>query len=239
MNASQPAEAERARRAEALVPGFSRRACTGVRPYEWPHRFSLTAMMTPTMFNYGPFPTEVFYDWERSRSLLTRMRDPKAPQVAGTLDSLLVADHDGYDIRRPPGGAPACSQPYPGVVRPDWMTHSKCQCRGMVSNAAAFGSREPLQFLSCPIAHDSTFWAIYRSNGQPLTLRSTALNPGGLTLGDYYAWRPGASFPADLMRVPEFCSGTAALFARPNFFERATARGGFAERCAGCHMVGN
>jgi len=29
------------------------------------------------------------------------------------------------------------------------------------------------------------------------------------------------------------------MFARPNFFERANARGQMQQRCSGCHLVGN
>jgi hypothetical protein len=237
-SANDISEAERVRRVDGLIPGFSRRACAGMHPYQWPRRFHLTAIMTPTTFNYGPYPTEAFYDWEGSKTLLTRMRDPGNPQSGESIDALLVADHDGYDIRRPAGVAPSCRQPYPGVVRPDWMTNSKCVCRGVLANNAALGSKDTVQVLSCPIEHESTFWAIYRTNGEPLTLRSTAFNPEGLTLADYYRWRPNAAFPPDLLRVPEQCASTG-LFTRPNILERALARGGFAQRCSGCHLVGN
>jgi hypothetical protein len=237
--ASDIAEAERTRRVETLIPGLSKRACVGMRPYDWPRRFNLTAIMTPTAFNHGPYPADVYFDWDAGKTLLTRMHDLANPRSGETVEALLVADHDGYDIRRPANGAPSCSQPYPGVVRPDWMRHAKCQCRGVVTNNAAFGTKDTLQLLSCPLDHDSTFWAIYRNNGAPFTLRSTALNPGGLTLADYYHWRPGATVAPERLRVPEQCTGAAAMFTRPNFFERAGARGGFAERCSGCHLVGN
>jgi hypothetical protein len=72
-----------------------------------------------------------------------------------------------------------------------------------------------------------------------VTFRSTALNQEGLTLADYHQWRPGATVSPELLRVPEQCTGTAAMFARPNFFERAGLRGEMARRCSGCHLVGN
>jgi len=72
-----------------------------------------------------------------------------------------------------------------------------------------------------------------------VTFRSTAVNPGGLTLADYHQWRPGAPVPANVLKVPEQCTGTAAMFARPNFFDRANARGQMRQRCSGCHLVGN
>lgn len=239
MTASQLSDDERARRIQTMMPGFSRRACTGMQPYDWPKRFHMTAIMTPTTFGYGPYPSEIFYDWEGTKSMLTRMRNPAAPQSPESIDALLVNDSDGYDIRRPAGVASACSQPYPGVIRPDWMRHDKCQCRGVITNNATFGAKDTVQILSCPIEHESTFWAIYRTNGAPVTFRSTAVNPGGLTLADYHHWRPGAAFPADVLKVPEQCTGTAAMFARPNFFERANTRGQMAQRCSGCHLVGN
>jgi hypothetical protein len=153
MAAGQISDDERTRRTQALIPGFSRRACAGMRPYEWPRRFSMTAIMTPTTFAYGPFPSEIFYDWDGGKTMLTRMRDPDNPQSPTTVDALLVGDNDGYDIRRSAGGAPSCRQPYPGVIRPDWMIHDKCQCRGVIANNAMFGAKDTVQILSCPIEH--------------------------------------------------------------------------------------
>jgi hypothetical protein len=232
------ADSERTRRVETLLPGLGYRACSSVRAQAWPRRFSLTAVMTPTTFAYGPFSAEVFYDWEGARTLLTRLRDPDNPRSPASIDALLVGE-EGFDIRRHASGELTCrAGVYPGTIRQDWMIHDKCQCRGVIANNANFGARDTVQILSCPIEHASTFWAIYKSNGQPVTFRSTALNQEGLTLADYYHWRPEAPLPPEVLTVPAQCRAEPPLFSRPNAFERAGLQRDFAARCSGCHVVG-
>ncbi len=85
-------------RTTSLVSGLDRAACLGVKPPRWPARFGMTAMMISTDFENGPYPAEVFYDWQGANAQLTRLHNPDDPSSRATLDGLLTGGA-GYHVR--------------------------------------------------------------------------------------------------------------------------------------------
>src|SRR5260370_17870315 len=79
-------------RTTSLVSGLDRAACLGVKPPRWPARFGMTAMMISTDFENGPYPAEVFYDWQGANAQLTRLHNPDDPSSRATLVGLLTVD---------------------------------------------------------------------------------------------------------------------------------------------------
>ena len=214
-------------RAARLIPGLDRRACSSVKPPRWPARFEMTAMMISTDFQQGPYPAEIFYDWQGANAQLTRLHDPQHPASRATLDALLTGGA-GYHIARDESGVSACDRAYPGIIRPDWMTYDQCQCRGILKNNPAFDRNDTIQIYSCPVKPSGIFWAWYSTTGRPIAFRSTAVNPSGLTLADYYHWTPRTDLPLRILDRPSECKNS--------LFEPSSAAG-FGASCAGCHVT--
>jgi hypothetical protein len=226
---NEVAEAERETRIKTLVPGLSAQACAGITPHQWPHRFSMTAMMIPMTFEFGPYPAEIFYDWDDAKAQLTRMRDPGASNSAVSADALLKPGI-GFDVRRHEDGRQTCQRYYPGMIRPDWMVHDQCACRAEIKGNRAFGSSQAVQIFSCPSNPSGRFWAWYAASGQPLAFQSTALNPNGLTLADYYGMQPGRKAAPGALDVPPACTAPDV----PVLAEIDLAN---ADNCSGCHFA--
>ena len=221
-------DVEGSARAATLVAGLDRQACSSAEPPRWPSRFEMTAIMIPTNFPNGPYPAEIFYDWSRANAQLTRLHDPGNPSSRATLDGLLKGTA-GYHIARDESGAAVCERAYPGLIRPDWMTHDECQCRAVVKNNPAFDRNDAIQILSCPVKPSGVFWAWYGIAGRPITFRSTAVIPSGLTLADYYHFTSKTAFPTEVLNPPAECEKSAPL--EPNL------AAGFRSDCAGCHVT--
>jgi hypothetical protein len=225
---SKDSDAEGPTRATSLVSGLDRAACLSVKPPRWPVRFEMTALMISTNFQQGPYPAEVFYDWQGANAQLTRLHDPENPSSRAALDGLLKGGA-GYHIARDETGAAVCERAYPGIIRPDWMTNDNCKCRGVVKNNPAFDRNDAIQIFSCPVKPAGVFWAWYSATGRPITFRSTAVIPSGLTLADYYRWTSKADFPAEVFDRPAECSNSSI------FGSSSTAD--FTSACSGCHVT--
>jgi hypothetical protein len=214
-------------RAASLVSGLDRGACMSVKPPRWPARFEMTAMMISTNFQNGPYPAEIFYDWNGANAQLTRLHDPENPSSRATLDGLLVGGA-GYHITRDQSGAHVCERAYPGIIRPDWMTTDKCQCRAIVKNNPALERNDTIQIFSCPVQPEGVFWAWYSTTGRPITFRSTALIRSGLTLADYYRWTSKTAFPTGILEIPSQCNRNS--LSKPS-------EASFTSNCSGCHVT--
>ncbi len=224
---AQPAgRAEAANDPAKLIAGLDTRACTGLQPPHWPARFRMTAIMLSTDFGLGPYPTEVYYDWD-NKAQLTRLHDPENPASPATLDGLL-SEGSGYHIVRDGSAVASCERAYPGIVRRDWMTHDQCRCRGVVRNNPAFARNETVAIFSCPVEPSGVFWAAYGANGRPISFRSTAVTPAGLTFADYYRWKV-KDLPRGVLDIPAACERAPPL-------ERAMVSS-FAAQCGGCHTA--
>ena len=185
--------------------------------------------MIPMKFAYGPYPAEVFYDWAGSNAQLTRLHDPAQPSSRSAIDGLLKGGV-GYDIRRYDTGRLTCRLAYPGIIRPDWMAHDKCQCRGMIQNNAAFGAREAIEIRSCPTDPSSTFWAWYSKSGRPIAFQSTAPNTEGLIFADYYLMTQGKEIATSYLDVPHEC-------AAPDAQDSIAFARSIGAQCSGCHAA--
>jgi hypothetical protein len=109
------------------------------------------------------------------------------------------------------------------------MTSDKCQCRAVVKKNPVFDRNDAIQIFSCPVKPSGVFWAWYGITGRPVTFRSTAVIPFGLTLADYYHWSSKTAFPTEVLDLPAECKKSAPL-------ERNLAAG-FRSDCAGCHVA--
>ena len=220
-------DAEGPARAASLISGLDRGACLRVKPPRWPARFEMTAMMISTNFQNGPYLAEVFYDWQGAHAMLTRLHNPQTPSSKATLDGLLTGDV-GYHVTRDESGAAACERAYPGLIRPDWMTSDRCQCRGVIKNNPALDRKETIEIYSCPVKPSGVFWSWYNTVGRPITFRSTAVIPAGLTLADYYRWTSKSGFPTEILDLPSTCNKNP-LFGSSSAADFTS--------CAGCHKV--
>jgi len=230
--AEEAAEAERRERIKVLIPGLSQDACAATIPARWPDRVQMTALMTPTQFGLGPFPTEIFYDWERSNAMLTRLHDPDNPAMA--VDVLLKGPL-GYDIKPGRLAAPTCQQNYPGIVKPDWLSGASCACRGVIANNPQLDPDDTIDIESCGADPTHALWAWYRKSGAPVAFLATLQTPGGLDLADYYSWSPGAESGTATFAVPLACMAPNRVDRLPPP-DRARLTRLFATRCAACHV---
>jgi len=231
--AEQAAEGERRERIQALIPGLSQDACAATVPPRWPGRVQMTALMTPTKFGLGPFPTEVFYDWDRNNAMLTRLHDPDNPAMA--VDVLLKGPL-GYDIKPGHLSAPTCQQDYPGIVRPDWLSGTTCACRGVIANNPQLDPDDTINIESCSADPMHALWAWNKKSGAPVAFLSTLQTPGGLDLADYYSWSPGAESGTATFAVPPACIVPNQVDRLPPP-DRARLTRLFGTRCAACHVV--
>jgi len=211
-----------------LIPELDRQACTRTRPVRWPRRFASSAAMITAGFGAGPFPTEIFYDWQGAKAQLARLHIPDNPSSKATLDVILNS-RAGYHILRDESGAATCRQSYPAVIRPDWMKNDHCQCRGIIKRSARFDRNTAISIFSCPV-RSGAFWAWYGADGRPIMFRSTAVRSSGLALADYYHWAPGADIADGALDLPRECKqGVSSSPARRAFRD-------FGPGCGGCHL---
>jgi hypothetical protein len=225
-------EAERKQRIRTLIPGLSQDACASTAPAHWPDRMQMTAIVTPTPFGAGPFPAEIFYDWDRLNAMLTRVHDAIDPAIAA--DALLKGP-TGYDIKPINPAAPTCQPDYPGVVKPDWLSGQTCTCRGVIANNPQLSPGDTVAIRSCTADASHAFWAWYKTSGAPVVFLSTLQTPRGINLADYYGWSPGADSASDLLQVPAACTSADRGDHLPPP-DRARLTTLFATRCAACHV---
>jgi hypothetical protein len=227
------ANAERTSRIQQLIPGLSHEACADVAPIHWPRRLAMTAIMVPTPFTSGPFPTEVFYDWDGAHAMLTRMHHPDDPSV--TYEGLLAGER-GYNMQAGTSGALTCRQEYPGIVKPDWLA-TQCTCRGVIKNNSQLSPGGAVEIRSCPVVYAShSFWAWYAVGGRPLMSLATVQSPGGLILADYADWAPGGEIAPGTLDVPSMCTAPDNPARLPTPL-RLRFEIAFAARCSACHMT--
>jgi hypothetical protein len=233
------AEAERVGRIRSLIPGFSQQACARMPPVQWPEQFVMTAIISPIRFNeVGPFPGILFYDWTGAEAQVARLFLPRErPPVLALLP--LLQKGIGYHVQQTRSGEIACSPRYPGMVRPNWMTANKCQCRGVLDGKSALGPSETTQILSCPIPGQGgrVMWNWYTAQGRPLLFAEAGAKGDGLMLADYGAWLPGQKIPAAEFSLPPQCIGPDNKVLAPpgGHADRFTREAGAS--CANCHTI--
>jgi hypothetical protein len=237
--ANKAAEAERPARLQALLPGLSRHACSRMTSPRWPEQFIMTAIITPVRFDeVGPFPTVLFYDWTGAEAQVARLFLPRArPPVLALLPVLQKGI--GYHVQQTPSGSIACTPRYPGMVRPDWMTANKCECRGVLDGAPALGVDEPVQILSCAIPgrEGRVMWNWYTAKGRPMLFAEAGAQSDGLMLADYFHWLPGQKAPASEFSLPPQCLGPDNKVLAPpgGHVDRFTREAGAS--CSNCHTI--
>ncbi|MEX2128220.1 MAG: hypothetical protein WD871_08255 [Xanthobacteraceae bacterium] len=233
------AEAERAERIQALVPGFSRQACSRMTPVQWPEQFVMTAIITPIRFNeVGPFPSILFYDWTGAEAQVARLFLPRErPPVLALLPVLQKGI--GYHVQQTPSGGIACTPKYPGMVRPNWMGANKCQCRGVLDGNSALSPNEATQILACQIPEQQgrVMWNWYTALGRPVLFAEAGAQGDGLMLADYFHWLPGQKVPASEFNLPAQCLGPDNRVLAPSggHADRFTKEAG--ANCSNCHTI--
>lgn len=226
-HADPAAEAERPARIQSLVPGISREDCGTVREARWPRQFAMTAIMLASPFEEGPFPGEVFYDWDDANTQRTRLYDPHRPAAVAASDAFLKGDV-GYDVRRDESGDLSCKAIYPGIVKPDWMHGNNCGCKAVIRNNPALAPRAGVEIRACSLEPSRAFWIWQTIGGPPITFRSTIANPGGLILADYYDWMPDRRITPETLEIPKACMKPAGSPGPSRIL---------AKRCSGCHAA--
>jgi hypothetical protein len=201
---NEAAETERLSRIETLIPGLSYQACADATPARWPARYGMTVMMTPQNYRYGPHPTELLYDWDGAQAHRTRMYLPYKPGSLPVLDGVLRPGI-GYEIRRNESGATVCRPIYPGVIKPDWMSGSYCQCKGVIKNHPILSPNAVTEIRACVINLPQIFWAWYTSGGRPVTFMEPSPQGNGLAIADYYRAVPGHVIPPGTFDLPAQC----------------------------------
>ncbi len=201
---NKAAEAERATRIKALIPGFSHDACAGFKPVPWPDQFSMTAILTPQRFGQAPFSAIIYYDWPRSEAQVAGMYQGAPPQLTGVV---MMKKGVGFWLGRQPDKGLACTADFPGMVRPTWKSAAFCECRGVLDHNPAIDPSGVIQILACPIKWqvNHVMWSWYRPDGAPLVFMEAAASAGGVMLADYERWLPGEVPPATFFDVPKQC----------------------------------
>jgi len=200
-------ETERAERIQALVPGLSRKACSGVSPPRWPNQYVMTGILSPIPFKWTPLPTMLYYDWERAGTLFAYMHEARTVPPALEMVSVLTKGV-GYGIERLPNGNFVCSAKSPGVVRPDWMAVAGCECKGVIDHNPEFSPDEVSQIRACPVKGEGLHvnWSWYTTEGRPILFAEPDAIGLGLNIADYYRWSPGERMPPEAFELPQLCT---------------------------------
>ena len=200
-------EAERASRIQALIPGFSRQACSSVKPARWPDQFVMTGVLSPIPFKWMPLPSMLYYDWADAGGLHAWMYETRTEPPKLELVSMLTRGV-GYSLERLPSGTFACTAKSPGMVRPDWMAVAGCECKGVIDHNPEFGPNEVSQIRACPVKGQGprVNWSWYTTEGRPILFTEPGAIGGGLNIADYLAWQPGATMPRSAFELPRLCT---------------------------------
>ncbi len=198
---------ERASRIQALIPGLSLQACSGLKPARWPNQYVMTAILSPIPVKYTPLPTMLYYDWEHAGSLYAYLYEART--LPPTVEMVSVLNKGiGYGVEKLPNGVFACAAKSPGVVRPDWMIVAGCECKGVIDHNPAFGPGEVSQIRACPVKGEGLHvnWTWYTVEGRPILFAEPDAIGMGLNIADYYRWLPGESMPQQAFELPQECT---------------------------------
>lgn len=199
-------------RVQEWIPGLSECSSTGDLPPPWPSRVQATAFMTAVSFPPNPFPTRIYYDWERQAQNTTLFYYPPAPQEYAQV-ALLTGDTGYIRVEDEHGGISMCKQSLPGPQVPDWKAVDGCECRAEIAPGTPLNpGSEPTKILWCPtdLSAEQVFWTWYSDSGTPIVFMQSNSSPTagtGLSLADYYRWEPGSVAPAGTFDVPVACEG--------------------------------
>jgi len=227
-------EAARAEHIQALIPGLSHKACSGVKAPVWPHHFIMTGILTPVQFKWTPLPSMLFYDWDKTATLFAYMHEARATPPAVEIVSVLK-NVVGYSVERLPNGRYACAAKGPGVVRPDWMRVAGCECKAVLDHNPQFGPDEISAIRACPIKNQGLYpmWSWYTTKGRPILFTEPRATSTGLHIADYHRWLPGAKMPAQAFQLPQLCT-RAHEAGLPPVGSGLSAAG--AVSCRACHV---
>ena len=206
-SAGAAAEAERAKRVETLIPGFTRKACATMAKPRWPDQFVVSGILLPIPMQYTPLPSVIFYDFTGAGTQVAMMHEARTQPPALELVSVL-ARGIGYGLEKMPNGQFACFANSPGVVRPDWISVAGCECKGVLDKHPELSPGDVTQILACPVkdAGLRVNWAWYTADSRPVLFMQPDAIGGGLSVADYHRWRPGMKMPADTFELPQECS---------------------------------
>ncbi len=229
--------AERAKRAQALIPGLSRKTCPAMsNPPHWPNQFVMTAILTPIQFRFTPLPTMLYYDWEGAGTLVGVMNESRTLPPRLELQSIQTRGV-GYGIERLPNGVFACKAATPGVVRPNWMSAAQCECSGVIDHNADFGANEVSVIRACPVKGEGLHvnWSWYTTEGRPILFTEPEAIGMGLNLADYHRWLPGVAMSPEAFALPAICTAKATEFGLPPVGEGLPPDK--TENCSDCHTT--
>ncbi|MFN3659218.1 MAG: hypothetical protein ACK4UO_18380 [Pseudolabrys sp.] len=229
------AEAERAQRIQALIPGLSQKACAGVKPPIWPHHFVMTGILTPVQFKWTPLPSMIYYDWEQARTLFAYMYRARALPPAVEIVSVLQGPV-GYSVEQLPNGIFACGAKGPGVVRPNWIGNSDCACKAVIDRNPDLSPDEVSEIRACPVKHQGLYpmWTWYSTAGRPILFTEPRAVSTGLHIADYHRWLPGERMPPGSFALPRQCT-QAREAGLPAVGSGIGAKAG--DQCRACHVV--
>jgi hypothetical protein len=201
------ADAERAERIQALIPGLSRQACTAMTMPRWPDQFVMTGILSSIPAKWTPLPSLIFYDWKGAATLFAYMHEARSVPPVIELVSVLTPGV-GYAMERLPNGAFACAARSPGVVRPDWMTWAGCECQGVIDHNPDLGPQEVSQIRACPVKNQDlrVNWAWYTAQGRPILFMEPGAVGNGINVADYEQWLPGVTMAKEAFEVPQLCT---------------------------------
>jgi len=233
LHTNPAADAEREKRIAALVPGLTHKACARQKPAQWPDRFVMTAVITPTQLDKPPSPALIYYDWKGAQTLLVLpfRGYPPSPQAALWLKPRLGY---GMSMTRSSATPPVCRSNLPGIVRPDWIKSAGCTCKGVVAANSPLAPHAETQIFSCPIKHQEPriMWTWYTTDDRPILFMEAHPWGIGVMLADYDDWVPGQTGQAKDFQLPPICKvpdkGSAAANGTPTFSNVS---------CADCHST--
>jgi hypothetical protein len=198
------------RKAQEWIPGLTQCKSTEDLPPQWPERVQATVIFTAVNFEYNPFPSRVFYDWEKKAQNSSLFYHPSSKdnfaQVA------LLTGNTGYiRYEKENGSISFCAQALPGPQVRDWKKVDECECRAEIAaNSPLNPSDTPTKILWCPtdLNLNQVFWTWYSKTGKPVVFMQSNSSPvtgTGLNLADYYDWVPGSIAPPKTFHIPEEC----------------------------------
>lgn len=232
---NEDAEAERVDRIGELIPGLSHTACSRMTPVHWPEQFVTTAIITPANFDQGPYPSLIYYDWSQAETQLVLPFHGNPPVLQGIIS---LKKRVGYRIMLPPiGGAGICEPVLPGMIRPDWGTVARCECKGVIDRNSALSPLGETEILSCPLnpQEQRVSWHWYTSKKRPIMFMEAAPQAaGGFMLADYVDWLPGQTGRKADFELAKTCNAPNKSGHSPTETRAPTV---FDVSCSGCHTT--
>lgn len=219
-------------RIKALVPGIKECASKSSLPPPWPEQLQVTAFMTAVSFAPNPFPTRIFYDWQKKSQNTTLYYYPPTPKEYAQT-AYLLQDTGYITISGEGGGVSMCQQVLPGPPVPDWKKVDGCECRAELEPGSVLNPSDVTsKILWCPTDLDlkQVFWTWYSDEGEPVVFMQSNSSPTagtGLNLADYHAWGPGSTAPPHTFDLPSACQG------------QPKKKDAFPKACNNCHLPVN